>query len=58
MPPRAAPAMKVIERGEAAQPHFWVNFEQMGQKLAAFTPKRWELIGYELELGTEINCYI
>ncbi|WP_309678909.1 MarR family transcriptional regulator [Polaromonas sp.] len=41
---RAAAAMKAIARGEKVRPHFGVNFEQMGQMLAAFTPKRWELI--------------
>ena len=41
---RAAAAMKAISRGEKVQAHFGVNFEQIGQMLAAFTPKRWELI--------------
>ena len=41
---RAAATMKAVARGEKVQPHFGVNFEQNGQMLATFTPKRWELI--------------
>ena len=41
---RAAATMKAVARGEKVKPHFGVNFEQIGQMLAAFTPKRWELI--------------
>ena len=48
----AAAAMKAIDRGEAVLPHFGVNFEQMGQMLAAFTPKRWELIAALREAGS------
>lgn len=48
----AAAAMKAIDRGEVVLPHFGVNFEQMGQMLAAFTPKRWELIAALREAGS------
>jgi len=48
---RAAATMRAIERGERAQPYFGVSFEQMGQMLAAFTPKRWELIAALREAG-------
>ena len=41
---RAAATMKAVARGDKVKPHFGVNFEQIGQMLAAFTPKRWELI--------------
>ncbi len=41
---RAAATMQAIARGDKVRPHFSVNFEQIGQLLAAFTPKRWELI--------------
>ena len=41
---RAAAAMRAVARGEKVKPHFGVNFEQIGQMLATFTPKRWELI--------------
>jgi hypothetical protein len=37
---RAAATMKAIARGGKVSSHFGVNFEQMGQMLAAFTPKR------------------
>ncbi|MCK2095200.1 hypothetical protein [Thauera aromatica] len=42
---RAAQAMKAIERGEQIEPYFGVGFEDIGQMLAVFTPKRWDLIG-------------
>ena len=48
---RACAAMKAIERGQKVTPHFAVNFEQVGQMLAAFTPKRWELIAALREAG-------
>lgn len=48
---RAAATMRAIARGEKVQPHFGVNFEQIGQMLAAFTPKRWELIAALREAG-------
>jgi predicted transcriptional regulator len=48
---RAAATMAAITRGEKVQPHFGVNFEQIGQMLAAFTPKRWELIAALREAG-------
>lgn len=48
---RAAATMKAIARGEKVQPHFGVNFEQIGQMLAAFTPKRWELIAALRQAG-------
>lgn len=42
---RAAQAMKAIERDEQIEPYFGVGFEDIGQMLAVFTPKRWDLIG-------------
>ena len=48
---RAAATMRSIARGEKVQPHFGINFEQIGQMLAAFTPKRWELIAALREAG-------
>ena len=48
---RATATMRAISRGEKMQPHFGVNFEQMGQMLAAFTPKRWQLITALREAG-------
>ena len=41
---RTAATMKALAQGKEVQPHFGVNFEQIGQMLATFTPKRWELI--------------
>ena len=41
---RAKAAMRAAARGEPAQPFFGVSFAQIGQMLATFTPKRWELI--------------
>ena len=48
---RATATMRAIARGEKVAPHFGVNFEQIGQMLAAFTPKRWELIAALREAG-------
>lgn len=48
---RAAATMRAIERGQHVQPYFGVSFEQIGQMLAAFTPKRWELIAALREAG-------
>jgi len=42
---RATDSMKAIERGQQPEPYFSVGFEDIGQMLAVFTPKRWELIG-------------
>lgn len=41
---RAANTMRAIDRGQAAPPYFGVGFAEIGQLLAVFTPKRWELI--------------
>ena len=41
---RAAATMKAVQRGQSAAPCFGVSFSEIGQMLAAFTPKRWELI--------------
>jgi predicted transcriptional regulator len=48
---RTAATMKAIAQGKKVQPHFGVNFEQIGQMLAAFTPKRWELIATLRQAG-------
>lgn len=48
---RAAATMKALSQGKKVQPHFGVNFEQIGQMLAAFTPKRWELIAALRQAG-------
>ncbi|MDO8413289.1 MAG: HTH domain-containing protein [Gallionellaceae bacterium] len=36
--------MQAIKRGKKSTPYFSVGFENMGQMLAVFTSKRWELI--------------
>ena len=48
---RAAATMRAIERGQPVPPYFGVSFEQIGQMLAAFTPKRWELIAALRQAG-------
>ena len=48
---RAAASMKAIQRGERAALYFGVSFGEIGQMLAAFTPKRWELIAILREAG-------
>jgi predicted transcriptional regulator len=41
---RAADTMRSAAAGKAVTPYFGVSFQQVGQLLATFTPKRWELI--------------
>jgi predicted transcriptional regulator len=41
---RAARVMEMLERGEVPPPYFGVGFNEMGQMLAVFTPKRWALL--------------
>ena len=48
---RAAATLKAIQRGERTAPYFGVSFGEIGQMLAAFTPKRWELIAMLREAG-------
>ena len=48
---RAAATMKAIQRGERTALYFGVSFGEIGQMLAAFTPKRWELIAMLREAG-------
>jgi predicted transcriptional regulator len=48
---RARNAMEALQRGKTPQPHFGVGFAQVGQMLAVFTPKRWELIATLRESG-------
>jgi predicted transcriptional regulator len=48
---RAADAMRAAAGGKAATPYFGISFQQVGQMLATFTPKRWELIAALREAG-------
>jgi len=48
---RAADTMRAVAAGKAVAPHFSVSFQQVGQMLATFTPKRWELIAALREAG-------
>ena len=48
---RAAEAMRAAKAGKSVAPYFGISFEQVGQMLAAFTPKRWELIAALREAG-------
>lgn len=48
---RAADAMRAAAAGKAATPYFGISFQQVGQMLATFTPKRWELIAALREAG-------
>lgn len=41
---RAQAAMKALDQGATPEPHFSVGFSDIGQMLAVFTAKRWELI--------------
>ena len=48
---RAADAMRAAAAGKAVSPYFGISFQQVGQMLATFTPKRWELIAALREVG-------
>ncbi len=48
---RAAVAMKAVQAGETPPRYFGVNFAEVGQMFATFTPKRWELIAALREAG-------
>lgn len=48
---RAAAMMSALELGEQAAPYFGVGFQNAGQMLAVFTPKRWELLASLREGG-------
>jgi predicted transcriptional regulator len=41
---RAKAAMQAVQSGKKVAPYFGVSFAEIGQLLATFTPKRWELI--------------
>jgi predicted transcriptional regulator len=48
---RAREAMEALQQGRRPKPHFAVGFAEVGQMLAVFTPKRWELIAKLREIG-------
>ena len=41
---RTASTLKAVKSGGKVTPYFGVSFEEIGTLLAAFTPKRWELV--------------
>lgn len=48
---RARSAMEALQRSKTPRPHFGVGFAEVGQMLAVFTPKRWELLARLRETG-------
>ena len=48
---RAATAMKALQSGKSVPAFFGVSFSEVGQMLAVFTPRRWELIAALRESG-------
>ncbi len=48
---RALLAMEAVQSGSPWAPYFGVSFPEVGQMLAVFTPKRWELIAALRESG-------
>lgn len=48
---RAARMMEALDRGETVAPYFGIGFNDIGQLLAVFTPKRWELLAALREHG-------
>ena len=43
---RARDTLRTLERGESPAPHFGIGFEDIGQMLAVFTPRRWDLLAH------------
>ena len=48
---RATAAIKAAKRGRRIKPYFGAGFEDVGEMLSVFTPKRWELISALRESG-------
>ena len=48
---RARSTMDALQRGKTPKHHFSIGFAEVGQMLAVFTPKRWELIARLRETG-------
>jgi len=48
---RSRETMEALQQGKRPRPHFAVGFAEVGQMLAVFTPKRWELIAKLREIG-------
>ncbi len=48
---RATAAMKAAKQGKRIKPYFGAGFDDVGEMLSVFTPKRWELIGALRESG-------
>ena len=48
---RASAAMKAAKQGKRTKPYFGAGFDDVGEMLSVFTPKRWELIGALRESG-------
>ena len=48
---RAAQTMEALYRGDTPEPYFAVGFSDIGQLLAVFTPRRWELLATLREDG-------
>ncbi len=47
----AVRVLECMERGEEPTPYFGIGFADMGQMLAVFTPRRWELLAALREHG-------
>jgi predicted transcriptional regulator len=48
---RAAQTMEALERGDTPPSYFSVGFSDIGQLLAIFTPRRWDLLAALREDG-------
>ena len=55
---RAREAMESLQRGKRPKPHFAIGFAEVGQMLAVFTPKRWQLIAKLRELGPVTTAHL
>lgn len=48
---RAARVMQALQAGQPVEPHFGISFTEVAPMLAAFTPRRWQLIAVLREQG-------
>jgi len=48
---RAEKTMEALEKGETPPPYFGVGFSNVGQLVAVFTPRRWDLLAVLRESG-------
>lgn len=48
---KASKTMAALEQGKPVTPYYGIGFSDVGQLLAVFTPKRWDLLAALREVG-------